>query len=205
MEKCAHHTFLILTKRAGRMAEFFAYMDNLFDRPFRMPNNVMLGVTVEDQKAANERIPILLDLNCRRFISYEPALGPIDLNNCAGVDALNGLVGIPGIGSRLDWVICGGESGSQTMRPMHPDWARLVAEDCEEAGVPFFFKQWGSFMPDGKGDYWVYIDGRIADRRKVLDPGNLLSPMSMSRVSKKISGNLLEGKQWLNFPNLNNG
>ena len=75
-----------------------------------------------------------------RFVSVEPMLGPIDLDD------------IKYHGQTIDWVICGGESGSKA-RPMHPDWVRSLRDQCKAAGVPFLFKQWGSWYPrDGKSN-----------------------------------------------------
>ncbi|MCC2097998.1 MAG: phage Gp37/Gp68 family protein, partial [Hyphomicrobiales bacterium] len=121
--------------------------------------NVWLGVSAERQKEADERVPDLLATPAAvRFVSAEPLLGPIDFTNIADnsdaddftrVNALNGDEGIylRRIGGlRLDWVIVGGESGKDA-RPMHPDWARQIRDDCEQAGVPFFFKQWGEWLP----------------------------------------------------------
>lgn len=124
--------------------------------------NVWLGVSAEDQARADERIPDLLATPAAvRFLSAEPLLGPIDLTflrNGAGWsssqtwDALSGR-GNPFLkalalhpGTKLDWVIVGGESGPGA-RPMHPDWARQIRDDCAAAGVPFFFKQWGAWTP----------------------------------------------------------
>lgn len=126
--------------------------------------NVWLGVSVEDQKAADERIPVLLDTPAAvRFLSVEPLLGPVDLSDhnvsgmCGTTDRANYLSGYvaPEYSCRahlsketpsLDWVIVGGESGHNA-RPMHPDWARSLRDQCKAAGVPFFFKQWGRFYP----------------------------------------------------------
>ena len=108
-----------------------------------MPN-VWLGVSVEDQRRVNERIPLLLDTPAAvRFLSVEPLLGPITLRRIAcdppcRIDARDRYEGSDG----LNWVIAGGESGPEA-RPMHADWVRLLRDQCQAAGVPFFFKQWG--------------------------------------------------------------
>ncbi len=125
--------------------------------------NVWMGGSCEDQTTADERIPDLLATPAAiRFISAEPALGRIDLtNHCNGHYFFDSLRGtrwhddpdgvnpaekfVPG----LDWVICGGESGRHA-RPMHPDWARSLRDQCAAAGVPFFFKQWGEYLPVGQ-------------------------------------------------------
>jgi protein gp37 len=123
------------------------------------PKNVWIGTSVEDQATANERIPYLLKIPVVvRFLSCEPLLGPVRLDHM-DVDAtydwcqINALTGkqtdtgrpcadVP----KISWVICGGESGPNA-RPMHPDWARSLRDQCESAGVPFLFKQWGEFVP----------------------------------------------------------
>ena len=109
--------------------------------PWPLPN-VWLGVTAENQAAADHRIPILLDTPAAvRFVSCEPMLEPIDLYNprrdyLGPIGRSNG----PVIQRGLDWVIAGGESGPGA-RPMHPDWARILRDQCKAANVPFFFKQ----------------------------------------------------------------
>jgi protein gp37 len=123
--------------------------------------NVWLGVSAEDQlRAEEERISFLLATPAAvRFVSAEPLLGPIKLQQLelTPLNWRNALTGrrmvstgaawtvddaLPG----LDWVIVGGESGPGA-RPMHPDWARQIRDDCAAAGVPFFFKQWGEWAP----------------------------------------------------------
>jgi protein gp37 len=111
--------------------------------------HVWLGVTAEDQQRADERVPLLLQVPAAvRFVSCEPLLGPVDLTACreqgvVDVDALAGTHGVVrphgGTNAKLDWVICGGETGVQA-RAMHPDWARSLRDQCQAAGVPFFFK-----------------------------------------------------------------
>ena len=129
--------------------------------------NVWLGVSVEDQVTAETRIPYLLQTPAAvRFLSCEPLLGPIDLTDmCDGWKFYNPLSGArwtdppddqPGHsdmeGERIHWVIVGGESG-RSARPMHPDWARSLRNQCKAASVPFFFKQWGEWSPrDWKAD-----------------------------------------------------
>jgi protein gp37 len=124
--------------------------------------NVWLGVSVEDQQRANERIPDLLETPAAvRFLSCEPLLGPLDLtwiefpNDRGGMECWDALdlhdpedEPLPkhSVDGTIDWVICGGESGPGA-RPMHPDWARSLRDQCATAHVPFFFKQWGEWAP----------------------------------------------------------
>jgi protein gp37 len=111
-------------------------------------SNVWLGTSVEDQRWADIRIPqLLLTPAAVRFLSCEPLLGPVDLW------AYLELGGI-------DWVIVGGESGHGA-RPMNPAWARSLRDQCRDAGVAFFFKQWGGRTPKSGGRV---LDGRTWDQ-----------------------------------------
>lgn len=140
--------------------------------------NVWLGVSVEHQEAAEARIPHLLQTPAAvRFISAEPLLGPLrldalrdgswyDREGASWYDALGGMAyyggtGEAGLGGgpRLDWVIAGGESGSHA-RPVAPDWVRALRDQCQDAAVPYFFKQWGGPRPAAGGRE---LDGRTHD------------------------------------------
>lgn len=116
------------------------------------PANVWLGTSVEDQQRADERIPRLLSIPARvRFLSCEPLLGPVDLS--AFIGRAPNITGdrIDPYNAGLDWVIAGGESGRKA-RPMDPACARLLRDQCRSAGVPFLFKQWGTWLPAGQVD-----------------------------------------------------
>ncbi len=173
MALASQHIFQLLTKRHARMrsllrSEDFAQAVNdamvhwavaeLRDSPMldRAPNafdgplpNLWLGVSTENQHWANIRIPALLDTPAAvRWVSAEPLLGPVDLRDCNGVDSVerdwSGGMGAPH--PLLNWIVCGGESGPNA-RPMHPDWARSLRDQCQAADVPFFLKQWGEWGP----------------------------------------------------------
>lgn len=150
--------WLLLTKRVGNARVMYA--DSYLDSARPWPNNVWLGATVCNQAEADRDIPKLLSVPAAvRFLSIEPMLGAIDLT-VLGAEEPNQIDSLRGVMSSnaplsidpsptqhfagLDWVICGGESGSKA-RPMHPDWARSLRDQCSAAGVPFFFKQWGQF------------------------------------------------------------
>lgn len=197
-----HHTYQVLTKRASRMKalvpDIFA---SLFGKRIRMgvgdkqlvehvnsyqvPPNIWLGVSVEDQATADERIPLLLQTPAAvRFVSYEPALGPVNFSDYL---SQNGKVfHRGGYTDALDWVICGGESGPKA-RPMHPDWARGLRDQCQAARVPYFFKQWGEWRP--RTD---------ADPKRLMD--QFIKDTFFSRIGKKRAGRLLDGRTWDEFP-----
>ena len=136
--------------------------------------NVWLGVSTEDQRRANERVPDLLATPAAiRFVSAEPLLGPLNLRRIriapdqhTMLDALDGYAIADSIScsgqerAMLDLVIVGGESGPNA-RPMHPDWARSLRDQCAAAGTAFFFKQWGEWLPGQNEVYPGFKDGRL--------------------------------------------
>ena len=162
------HIFQILTKRAERMANYFLGMRNV-------PKNAWLGVSVENQQTKN-RIETLRKINAKvRFLSCEPLLedlGELDLTD-------------------IDWVIVGGESGSKA-RPMNPQWARKIRDQCVNAGVPYFFKQWGEWASENQAlefpterKFEFY---RFADQKRVY------------KIGTKRAGNVLDGQVWQQMP-----
>lgn len=236
MAMAQNHTFMILTKRQARMLEWFktvrsrrpiqgqgvctggspfcmaAYCKThdadvgYCGSPWPLPN-VWLGVSVENQQSADERIPLLLETPAAvRFLSCEPLLGSVDLNHITlqlsdapergkpaiSISALRGWYGGDGAPAKIDWVIVGGESGNKA-RPMHPWWVQEVRDQCQAAGVPFFFKQWGEWKethalrcnePGIKGKPW-----------HTFDPDT-----SVCRIGKQAAGRELDGKTWDEFP-----
>lgn len=252
------HDFQVLTKRADRMAAYFAdeqavaqrWIDASFKMvgtmkplkqvgwswaqegmPWPLPN-VWLGVSVENQAAADERIPLLLQTPAaKRFISAEPLLGPLDLSDLtirvrpgeqpcglAGLDALTGIhwdaedtiVGLYGNPDpRIDWVIVGGESGTHA-RPMHPDWARSLRDQCKDAGVAFFWKQWGEWCPPWDGLKYDTSKGRAGSPPAFLVAKNGTvhcfkndatdQAAVMVRVGKREAGDLLDNVRHHEFP-----
>jgi protein gp37 len=146
------HTFLVLTKRPERALKVLQQHDD------NQWSNVWLGVTAENQEQADKRIPILLSIPAaHRFVSVEPMLGPVDLEEWLsplGAETCHyGEVHRNGEcdcrQSVLSCVVLGGETGLGA-RPMRPDWARSVRDQCQSAGVPFFFKGWGRHLPSLK-------------------------------------------------------
>tara|TARA_R100000781_G_scaffold110309_4_gene75690 strand:- start:7486 stop:8535 length:1050 start_codon:yes stop_codon:yes gene_type:complete len=164
--------------------------------------NLWLGVSVEDQETADERVPLLLNAPAAvRWISAEPLLGAVDLTRINGcptddrymdsgcVDALR--CTHP---SRVDWVVVGGESGPGA-RPMHPEWARGLRDQCKLAGVPFLFKQWGEFAPSPDGGL---PDDLPESAGHYFDEPH--PPGKTWRFGKKRSGRLLDGRKWDEYP-----
>ena len=208
------HTFMILTKRPKRMAQYLRSWLRGQDGNESPPGavrplwNVWLGTSVEDQPTADERIPYLLRCPAAvRFMSYEPALRPVGLHSLAlsgakpsgFIDALGNQSGEFSFQSHrvgdlpsLDWVIAGGESGPHA-RPAHPDWFRSVRDQCQAAGVPFFFKQWGEWAPAlCRGDSFSF-EG--LEKYHVWDRENV-----SRRVGKKAAGRLLDGVEHKAYP-----
>jgi protein gp37 len=202
-----HLDWLLLTKRPQNIALMLpeptlASMEDAEEGPWHAPwpwPNVWLGTTVENQAEADRRIPHLLAVPAaRRFLSCEPLLGPVDLSAWWKENPPGSTYWHP---NGIHWVIAGGESGPGA-RPMHPDWARSLRDQCAAAGVPFFFKQWGEFSLDYDRDRddpdWRRCD--VAKRQ----PGRWINLTGghgfhgdrvhyARRVGKKAAGRLLDG------------
>jgi protein gp37 len=207
IEQTPNLDWLLLTKRIGNVLPMIEdTAARRFDLEFlhepRLPDNVWLGATIANQAEADRDIPKLLALPARvRFLSMEPLLGPVIVFD------MDGPIDVPkGSSSPLHWVIAGGESGHDA-RPMHPDWARSLRDQCATAGVPFLFKQWGEWCPRGPGSLgYPVVDGvprvRLTD---VGDNGQQLGARGdgdcwMNRAGKAVSGRLLDGRTWDEFP-----
>jgi len=150
MTRASHHTFQVLTKRAARMEDWVAkHLD-------KVPDNVWMGVTVEDQERV-KRIEHLSRISAQtRFVSFEPLLSEVVVPDH--------------LMKQIHWAIVGGETGHKAKR-MHESWAISLRDQCQHNGVPFFFKHMGMFNAAGE------------------------------RVGKKRAGKLLEGQEWLEYPN----
>jgi len=170
-----------------------------------------LGVSVEDQARADERIPLLLDTPAAvRWLSCEPLLGPVNLRRLStflfrGAEVLDALTGtLEGMFGdhcarrlpRIDWVVAGGESGPGA-RPMHPDWARSLRDQCAAAAVPFLFKQWGDWLPLAGWPTFGSALGFVPRSREVRMLDGLTSA---DLVGKKAAGRLLDGQLHDGFP-----
>lgn len=212
MAETPQHTYQVLTKRPENiMPAMRLYgIGGATPQALSWPENVWIGTSVEDQAAADERIPHLLKVPARvRFLSCEPLLGPVDLTwlmrhkdeRCPWCDSLiGGEAGRCYCGEihepLIHWVIAGGESGARA-RPMHPDWVRSLRDQCTEAGVSFFHKQNGEYVPYGhigslQQQGW---DGDWTRLPLITDQG-----VQFVRVGKAAAGRLLDGREWDEVP-----
>lgn len=246
------HIFQVLTKRPKRMAKAMSRLPEWAEYAAQFAKtlvpaakaqasyekvkermtagelpNLWLGVSVEDQRSANKRIPWLMGTRAAvRWLSMEPLLGPVDIDR-AMYGPASKRVGLScfgftdGFGEEvfIHWVVAGGESGDNA-RPMHYDWIDSVRAQCEEAMVPFMFKQWGEWAPrseclhiltngqsasdiDPSANKWPCIrlnNGGLDDRRlENVSAGD--HPVYMQKVGRKLSGNELNGKVYMAWPN----
>lgn len=190
MHQMTQHKFLILTKRPERMREYLIPAGPGSEK-WLMPN-VWIGVSIEDQKTADERIPILLDTltasrGAVRWVSAEPLLGPINLEEYLELRTIrqhdrDSVAFHDRAG--LDWVVVGGESGPNA-RPMNPNWARSLRDQCIGSQVPFFFKQWGEWSPKNSLKHQVFMFQDGAEVR---------------RTGKTAGSRLLDDLEWNQFP-----
>lgn len=242
MTRARWHTYQCLTKRATRMRDYMTHPDRrarileaAYDiplcamewMPWPLPH-VWMGVSAEDQKRADERIPELLATPAAiRWVSLEPLIGPIDLTRLlppwceSRIDALRGIettgsvvrIEIP----RLDWIVDGGESGPRA-RPSHPDWFRAIRDACVDAGVAYLHKQNGAWAElDGdqptrtiesddddhdaeaaRCDGFISLDGHFV--RSLDDARDDVAYRGLIKVGKKAAGRLLDGRVWDQFP-----
>lgn len=188
------HTFYVLTKRPERLVKLLQETppDGLQD--FNSTNfpHVMIGISAENQKAAEERMPYLLQMPLdptQRFVSAEPLIGSLDVSQWRH-----------GFG----WLIGGGESGLHA-KPMHPAWPRLLRDQCDEAEILFHFKQWGEWSPfppspdpevkklDGGGTLYQ-MKPLIAKTKLPLT--TTIDGMTMYRVGRRQAGHVLDGVYW---------
>jgi protein gp37 len=207
MLSARQHEYQILTKRENRLLSYIrrqpgpGWLEIL--NPNRWPpRHIRLGVSIEDQRRADERFPAVCELGelgWNTMVSLEPLLGPVRIPER-----------YLALGSRA-WVIAGGESGPGA-RPPHPDWFRSIRDQCiwrvnVEAPVPFLFKQWGNWAPTVElpipgrhtgGDLFVLPTGRLGCQGNWWDG----KAAAMDNVGKKAAGALLDGREWREFPEL---
>lgn len=238
MALCPQHTFQVLTKRSARMREYLSgncaanYVAVDPEGKFKAQEawplpNVWLGVSVEDQQRADERIPDLLATPAAvRWLSCEPLLGAVDLtaiqaprycaedhetdwkfnslihgSDCYWYDCGDGFTDGgdgPYREHGIDWVVAGGESGPGA-RPMHSDWVRSLRDQCAADDVPFFFKQWGQWAPvDDDTPEGTPVTDVMPDGMRVVH-GNTLTAL-MASIGKKAAGRLLDGVEHDGMP-----
>lgn len=233
------HTYQVLTKRPERMLEYFSrgllkseILGTFYGKPeldalvkgmdkWPLPN-VNLGVSVEDQKTADERIPLLLQTpNALPWLSMEPLLGDVDVHDYLGTpywwcvscdseatatfdeecarcgDSLRSIGGIR-------WVVAGGESGPNA-RPMHPDWVRSIRDQCVAVGVPFFFKQWGEWVAlagQKPGEDFAHVHGHSKRKDFCFPIGSpdCEQAATMYRLGNHNAGRILDGRTWNEMP-----
>jgi protein gp37 len=207
-----HLDWLLLTKRIGNasrmLQEACMHDGRLMDAndQYRALPNLWLGISVVNQEEADRDIPKLLRVPAAvRFLSMEPLLGPVEFSNVSRrADAISQLGKKALLG--IDWVIVGGESG-RGARPMHPDWARSLRDQCAAAGTPFFFKQWGEWAPaDAISDdedrkleeRWLSVSGRSLDPSEGVDI--FKGDEVVYRAGKKAAGRTLDGRTHDEFP-----
>lgn len=241
MASSPQHTFQILTKRHARMRSVLSdqgfrqqvwdavralHRERVSGTPGRhyMPSelvwplpNVWLGVSIENQKWADIRIPYLLDTPAAiRWLSMEPLLNPIDLHGPLDPSGIHRpsltywLTGRPSwsadgvlkVTRGIDWVVAGGESGSSA-RPMHPDWVRTIRDQVTLSGVPFHFKQWGAWAPIAPdqakvGDVVLHRDGEhfplTASLFDGIDVERRREMYVLRKVGQKAAGRELDGR-----------
>ncbi|MCY1720200.1 phage Gp37/Gp68 family protein [Prolixibacteraceae bacterium Z1-6] len=182
------HIFIVLTKRPQRMVEFYWWKQQEHGIPWEPSENVWMGVTAENQQEANNRLHHLNNIPAAvKFVSIEPMLSPISFETALG-HTLKWHAG--GLKNCLSWVIVGGET-SHNARPMHPYWVRSLASQCKTANVPFFFKQWGEWKPEGTIINYNFLNPK---REKVAGTD------VMVKVGRKQAGNLLDGVQYEEYP-----
>lgn len=206
--------WLLLTKRIGNVG-------NMLPVPFDFDKhypNVWLGATIVNQAEADRDIPKLLQVPASvRFLSMEPLLGHVRLPSFCSCgcgksvdEARQETIDDPGYLNPdqaaesveatlgIDWVIVGGESGPGA-RPMHPDWARSLRDQCEAAGVPFLFKQWGEWAEAGAIPSHAYAISPTGDKRPCEGTHSMCETL-MEKVGKKAAGRKLDGRTWDEVP-----
>jgi protein gp37 len=201
-DTCDALDWQLLTKRPENILSVMC--DDNLNLGFFELTRCWLGTSAENQEAANKRIPELLAIDAAvRFLSCEPLLGPVDLAIAVGVLPV-------GITGDIDWVIAGGESGPNA-RPMLPEWAESLRDQCEAASAAFFFKQWGEWAPGACAGSLPSRTERTAtwwDGRWLYDSLTPRQSEELHRddapdvylLGKKAAGAMLDGREWKEFP-----
>ena len=225
IESTPNLIWLLLTKRPQNI---LGMVPAAWLEPGRWPENVWTGTSAGCQATADAAVPKLLEVPGRHFLSCEPMLGPVDLAPLFGLkpgrewaDCLCDEIDpsdkpcmvcvCKRAANPIDWVICGGESGPGA-RPMHPDWARGLRDQCVAAAVPFFFKQWGEWVTgeataESGTAYMSCATGELFCTKGSPQRDNFGSHpdrhsghLCALRVGKKVAGRLLDGRTWDELP-----
>jgi protein gp37 len=224
IERTPNLDWLLLTKRIGNVDAMMIetgkrlfWLDHIGD--CWLPSNVWLGATIVNQEEADRDVPKLITVPVtKHFLSMEPLLGPVDLSAEWLAHRMGGKYPFPTLPDEfrtrmihlIDWVIVGGESGPNA-RPMHPDWARDLRDQCADARVPFLFKQWGEWAPGENCGGPMKRSERVADWWDDEWEFSTLTPRSavdmhiddeptVYRCGRKISGRVLDGVTHDGFP-----
>lgn len=230
IRKAERHIFMVLTKRVKRALEFYDWLSNYCHESVLIPN-LWVGATVENQEWFNVRAPDLLKIPANLFVSAEPLLGDIDMSECLPMsDECATLWQDAGEfvnlreceGRKITAVIAGGETGPGS-RPLHPNDVRSLLDQCVEAGISFYFKQWGEWIPFPDDASWNGIyelsNSNPKSKTGTLLPRNITeayysngekqlveckyneqSNLYHLRVGKKRAGRLLDGREWNGLP-----
>lgn len=200
-ENFQERTSLVCSLNLNRVSRDAAFAWSADWSNGRPPPNVAIGITAEDDQWLQKRLPHFIAIPARiKFLSCEPLLGPLHVSHLLS-RRLGEFVQTPHTEADLhcwpqrvtartadiDWIIAGGESGSAESRPTHPEWLRTMRDECAGANIPFFFKQWGDWLPAGHHAERLPRDKRC----KGCDLGGQI----MLRAGKKNTGSLLDGRQ----------
>jgi protein gp37 len=193
MEACYWLDWLVLTKRPEHVKDMVP-LAWITDGGLHWPANVWIGTSVENQDVVAARVQHLGLIPAPvRFLSMEPLVGPVDCERGSWMwDCLSN--------GRIDWVIAGGESGAHA-RPMHPDWVRAIRDACALHDVPFFFKQWGRWVPECELQFMPSI---LLDNMRTIEVPSPHNPNKMNRyygqVGKAKWPALLDGVEHKAWP-----
>lgn len=177
INKTPNLNWLLCTKRPENILDMLPFDGRVQDN---WPENIWLGVTAENQTRWNHCVKILCGIPAWvRFVSCEPLLGPIELLGYWG--------------GSVDWIIVGGESAADA-RPMHPDWALGIRNQCHQANIPFFFKQWGTWIPRSQ------MTNLQVKLTTMETPSCVIDSEIFWNLGKKQGGSCLNGKEIKQFP-----
>lgn len=213
VRKCPNLFFILLTKRPSNIIKYVPSSWITFP-----PANVIYMTSCPDQESFNTLVPQLLKVPGKHGLSLEPLIEPIDMSDIGmphhalGNGFHNPLTGANDLYEaylpewKLNWVICGGESGqTNDIRPMNSAWAEGIQKQCEAAGVPFFFKQWGEWLPLKAGEFIEYAaDGSnrtfYYEQSQNSHTFRRSNDQMFYKVGKHNAGALLAGKEYKEFP-----